>query len=95
MDTHKHTDTDTRTHTHAHTHTHTHKHMHKLTYLHMYINADLQIKYFISFHSISISGFITCPHFNHGYRIIHIVRGGKVSWLHDLLAIRGKAFAIV
>ena len=28
------------------------------------------------------------------YRIMHIVRGGKVSRLHDLV-IRGKTFAIV
>ena len=26
---------------------------------------------------------------------MQIVRGGKVSWLHDLLVIRGKTFAIV
>ena len=29
------------------------------------------------------------------YRIMQIVRGGKVSWLHDFLVIRGKTFAIV
>ena len=29
------------------------------------------------------------------YRIMQIVRGGKVSRLHDLLVIRGKTFAIV
>ena len=26
---------------------------------------------------------------------MQIVRGGKVSWLHDLSVIRGKTFAIV
>ena len=26
---------------------------------------------------------------------MQIIRGGKVSWLHDLLVIRGKTFAIV
>ena len=26
---------------------------------------------------------------------MQIVRGGKVSWLHDLLVIRGKTFVIV
>ena len=29
------------------------------------------------------------------YRIMQIVRGGKVSRLHDFLVIRGKTFAIV
>ena len=29
------------------------------------------------------------------YHIMQIVRGGKVSWFHDLLVIRGKTFAIV
>ena len=29
------------------------------------------------------------------YRIVQIVRGGKVSRLHDFLVIRGKTFAIV
>ena len=29
------------------------------------------------------------------YRIMQIVRRGKVSQLHDLLVIRGKTFAIV
>ena len=29
------------------------------------------------------------------YRIMQIVRGGKVSQLQDLLVIRGKTFAIV
>ena len=29
------------------------------------------------------------------YRIMQIIRGGKVSQLHDLLVIRGKTFAIV
>ena len=28
------------------------------------------------------------------YRIMQIVRGGKVSWLYDLV-IRGKAFTII
>ena len=27
--------------------------------------------------------------------MMQIVRGGKVSWLHDLLVIRGKTFVIV
>ena len=29
------------------------------------------------------------------YRIMQIIRGGKVSWLADLSVIRGKTFAIV
>ena len=29
------------------------------------------------------------------YCIMQIVRGGKVSWLHGLLVIRGKTFTIV
>ena len=29
------------------------------------------------------------------YRIMQIVRGGKISRLHDVLVIRGKTFAIV
>ena len=29
------------------------------------------------------------------YRIMQIVHGGKVSWLHDFFVIRGKTFAIV
>ena len=32
---------------------------------------------------------------NFGYRIMQIIRGGKVSRLHDLFVIRGKTFAIV
>ena len=32
---------------------------------------------------------------NNYYRIMQIVRGGKVLQLHDLLGIRGKTFAIV
>ena len=29
------------------------------------------------------------------YRIMQIVRGGKLSWLHDLFVIHRKTFAIV
>ena len=32
---------------------------------------------------------------NINYRIMQIVRGGKLSHLHALLVIRGKTFAIV
>ena len=32
---------------------------------------------------------------NNTYRVMQIVCGGKDSWLHDFLVIRGKTFAIV
>ena len=44
---------------------------------------------------LGIKDYLVGLHFHGTYRIMQIVRGGKVSWLHDLLVIRGKTFAIV
>ena len=36
-----------------------------------------------------------CDDNNFGYRIMKIVRDGKLSWLHCLIEIRGKTFVVV
>ena len=41
-----------------------------------------------------VKSYIIATFPRYSYRIMQIIRGGKVSWLHDLLVIHGKTFKI-
>ena len=60
--------------------------MHTVIYL---FSSTINSSYFPYIHNNS------GPRIENLYRIMQIIRGGKVSWLHDLLVIRRKTFAIV
>ena len=55
---------------------------------------QLLARYGISFHGVWEFK-VNCLTVHLTYRIMQIVRGGKVLRLHGLLVIRGKTFAIV
>ena len=87
------------THTHAYIHTytqtgaHTRAHIHTHTHNTHYCFACCIFNESIIPHNYTI--YITIEIQSTYYRIMQIVRGGKVSRLHDFLVIRGKTIVIV